>query len=100
MPTLHGTLPDQPGPTTPCRWCGQPTDLTFAPEGTKIGPVPLHMLCAAAFIIAFERMNHGLELSARQQQNLARFNHSLLADGHAATSGTTSDVTSTSALQR
>jgi hypothetical protein len=72
MPTLHGTLPDQPGPMRPCRWCGRPTDLAFAPEGTKVGPVPLHMLCSAAFIVAYERMKAGQMLTSRERDRLPR----------------------------
>jgi hypothetical protein len=87
MPTLHGTLPDQPGPTSPCRWCGAPTDLSFAPEGTNIGPVPLHMLCAGDFILTVERLGRGLQIKPRQQRNLDRVNRLALTDGHAATSG-------------
>ena len=84
MPELHGALPDQPGPTSPCRWCGAPTDLTFAPEGSLVGPVPLHMLCGAAFIRAYNRMQAGLTLTPRDQERLARFSAPQLTDGHAA----------------
>lgn len=84
MPELHGVLPDQPGPMSPCRWCGAPTDLTFAPEGSRVGPVPLHMLCGAAFIQAYKRMQAGLALKPRDQERLARFNAPQLRDGHAA----------------
>lgn len=84
MPELMGALPDQPGPTTPCRWCGAPTDLTFAPEGSRVGPVPLHMLCGAAFIQAYKRMQAGLPLKPRDQERLARFSAPQLGDGHAA----------------
>lgn len=80
MPTLHGMLPDQPGPTAPCRWCGQPTDLAFAPEGSRIGPVPLHILCSGAFILAYERWRRGNVLDSRTMKRLAA------VGGHAAVS--------------
>lgn len=89
MPTLHGTLPDQPGPTSPCRWCGAPTDLTFAPEGSRVGPVPLHMLGSGAFILAFERMKGGLKISDRDAGRVAR----MLGDGHAAAASRRSQET-------
>lgn len=77
MPTLEGRLPDQPRQTSPCRWCGAPTDLTFAPEGSKVGPVPLHVLCGAAFIRAYQRMLAGLTLSDRDAGRVQR-----LTEGH------------------
>lgn len=92
MPTLHGTLPDQPGPTSPCRWCGAPTDLSFAPMGSRIGAVPLHILCGATFIRAYQRMLAGLALSERERRRLDGFLAPQLEGGHAATS--------TSALHR
>lgn len=88
MPELVGTLPDQPGPLAPCRWCGAPTDLTFAPEGSRIGPVPLHMLCGAAFIQAYKRMQAGLALKPRDLDRLAAMQRLQLEDGHAAASAT------------
>lgn len=84
MPELIGALPDQPGPMSPCRWCGAPTDLTFAPEGSQVGPVPLHMLCGAAFIRAYNRMRAGGTLPDRDRQRLERFTTPQLGDGHAA----------------
>lgn len=90
MPTLSGEMPREPGPTQPCRWCGQPTDLSFAPEeGSQVGPVPLHMLCGAAFIRTYNRMKSGLALPARDMERLARFSAPQLGDGHAAASSAT-----------
>jgi hypothetical protein len=81
MPTLNGTMPYPPRPTSPCRWCGEPTDLTFAPEGTRIGPVPLHIVCGIAVIRAFERLRDGALLTEGEQRQLAA------VAGHAAISG-------------
>lgn len=75
MPTLVGNLPE-PGsvPIEPCRWCGAPTDLRFEPQqGSGIGPVPLHMLCGAGFIRAFERLKAGRVLAAREAERMRRF---------------------------
>lgn len=41
------------GPLERCRWCGDLTDLRFAPTtGSRIGPVPLHILCSGQFLRA------------------------------------------------
>lgn len=89
IPTLEGELSATPGPEQPGRWCGAPTDLVFAPEGSRIGPVPLHMLCGATFIRAYQRMQAGSMLTAREQERLARFTQPQLSDGHAAASSAT-----------
>lgn len=89
MPSLSGTLPDQPGPEVSCRWCGSPTDLTFAPEGSRVGPVPLHMLCGANFIRAYNRLRAGMTLSDRDMGRVR-----LLTEGHAAASAGDPIVTS------
>jgi hypothetical protein len=86
MPILTGELPRAPGPMAPCRWCGAPTDLSFAPPGSRIGPVPLHMLCGAAFILAYERMQAGLTLKIADRRRLDAFLAPQLGDGHAADS--------------
>lgn len=57
MSTLQGGTV---GALEPCRWCGDLTDLRLAPEGSRVGPVPLHMLCGAAFIKAYGRWRFGL----------------------------------------
>lgn len=78
MPTLEGA---EGHAMAPCRWCGRPTDLTFAPEGgSQVGPIPLHMLCGAAFIRAYRRLAAGEVLSDRDAGRVRR-----LTD-HAATS--------------
>ncbi len=74
MPTLYGSLPD-PGDVVdhlPCRWCEVPTDLRFAPRGSKVGPVPLHLLCSAQFIRAYSRWAAGMKIDADDVPRLAR----------------------------
>ena len=60
MPTLRGTM-DVFGrePGEPCRWCGQPTVTRLAPAGSRLGPIPLHAVCGAEVIDAYERLSLG-----------------------------------------
>lgn len=74
MPTLDGYMPHNAGevPEAPCVWCGAPTDLRFIPAGRpELGLQPLHLLCGAALIRAFERLKAGMVLPERDQRRLA-----------------------------
>jgi hypothetical protein len=79
MPTLRGTL-DVFGrePAEPCRWCGDPTLTKLAPiEGSRTGPIPLHAVCGAEVIDAYERLRAGQyidDATTRRLANLARLN--------------------------
>lgn len=73
MPTLNGTMPYNPGdiPPAPCIWCGRPTDLRFDPAGMPhLGPQPMHLLCATALLIAYQRFLGGRILPERDAVRL------------------------------
>lgn len=104
MPTLVGRLPD-PGtaPEAPCSWCGAPTDIRLQPyEGSRVGPVPLHMLCGATFIRAFERLRAGLTLTPGDAERVQRFMAAVpqLEAGHDPAASTALDTTRRASTSR
>lgn len=60
MPTLRGTfsLWDET-PVGNCRWCGYPTTTTLAPPAAASEPIPMHAICGAEVIDAYNRLQAG-----------------------------------------
>lgn len=73
MPTLGGPF-DLFGdaPPEPCRWCGEPTSQKLAPLGALIAPVPMHAVCGAEVIVAYQRMMSGSLLPTDDRERLER----------------------------
>lgn len=73
--TIYGSMPRHSGdvPDLPCIWCGAPTDLRFVPAARpELGPQPLHILCTANLIRAYERLLSGRILSAGDTDGMRR----------------------------
>lgn len=72
-------------PFRPCIWCGAPTDVRFISEAhPELGVQPLHMLCAADLLMAFEAFRAGRQLKTRWVKRLAGYQQLLTSAGHAA----------------
>lgn len=73
--TLHHRVQvDRSGPSGPCVWCGEQTDIwaitTFRPD---LGRLPLHLFCGIWLRDAFSRaMQDGRVLTAEDQAGLQR----------------------------
>ncbi|MCA1570836.1 MAG: hypothetical protein LC798_11065 [Chloroflexi bacterium] len=73
MPTIRSVMPYRPGPTLPCVWCGDPTDVKAeTPFRPDLGSVPLHVLCGTQVLLAYEQWRAGRVLTQAQQQGIHR----------------------------
>lgn len=71
MPEITGAA--FTGSWAPCSWCGEPTDsLADTPGRPDLGRIPMHIICAAAVIVAYRRGRVGGPEGARFREVLAR----------------------------
>ena len=76
MPELRG---DWNNEVAPCAWCRIPTDVRVdAPDGRRL---PLHMLCAAALIKAYNDYRAGRSIGWVEVSRLGRIMRPALGDG-------------------
>lgn len=77
MATITSVMPRRQGPEHSCIWCSGPTDvIAFAPYANK--HVPLHILCGAQIVMAFDRLQQGRVLNAQTMARLHGYRQRLL----------------------
>jgi hypothetical protein len=54
-----------------CRWCGEPTAQLLAPIDSEREPIPLHAMCGAELIDAYNRLLSGQVVPIDQRERLA-----------------------------